>query len=185
MLYLRLSPEYRPIWWLKEFNSLHRLKGFNTDANTCDTSAGFPSSHAVTFTAFAFIVFHTALQNVGKYCQMGKTEKYILTHGLVSLPLGLVWCSRFYFLTEFLHQCIAGSLFAIAGVHCFHRYSSYLMKLSRWIAVIIMAGAGLIPLCVYYAMLHLGADPHWSVRMVSLPVLYFISFLEEETSKKD
>lgn len=111
---------------------------------------------------------------------MGKMEKYILTHGLVSLPLGLVWCSRFYFLTEFLHQCIAGSLFAIAGVHCFHRYSSCLMKLSRWMAVITVAGASLIPLSIYYAMLHLGADPHWSVRMVSLPVLYFKSVTKKE-----
>ncbi|XP_005191248.1 glucose-6-phosphatase 2 [Musca domestica] len=165
-LFKWICPEYRPIWWLREFESKYKFRGFNLDANTCDTSAGFPSSHAVTFTTFAFILFHWLLVKLGKCCNMSNFEKYILIYGFVSLPLGLLWTGRLYFLTEFLHQCIGGSLFALLGVHFFNRYSALLLKLHKWSTVVWVMVLGMLPAAVYFAMIYLvDMDPHWSVRM--------------------
>ncbi|XP_013108898.1 glucose-6-phosphatase 2 [Stomoxys calcitrans] len=160
-----IAPEHRPIWWLKEYNSRYKFKGFNTGANTCDTSAGFPSSHSVTFTAFAFIFFHWLLLKLGRQCHMSKVEKCVLTHAMVSLPLILLWCGRLYFLTEFLHQCIGGSILAMAGIHFLNRNTAVLLKFSKLCAVMFVVAAGMLPLGIYFAMLHLDEDPHWSVRM--------------------
>ncbi|XP_073821922.1 glucose-6-Phosphatase [Musca autumnalis] len=165
-LFKWIFPEYRPIWWLREFESKYKYRGFNLEANTCDTSAGFPSSHAITFTAFAFIFFHWLLVKLNKRCDMSNFEKYIWVLGFVSLPLGILWTARLYFLTEFLHQCIAGSLLALFGVHLFNHYSSHLLKLKKWSTVLLVLLLGVVPVGVYFAMIYLvDMDPHWSVRM--------------------
>ncbi|XP_075151403.1 glucose-6-Phosphatase [Haematobia irritans] len=160
-----ISPEYRPIWWLKEYGNVHKIKQFNIEVNACDTSAGFPSSHSVTLTAFAFITFHWLLLKLGKYCHLTKVEMYCLTHALVSLPLIAVWCGRLYVLGEFLHQCIGGSICAIAGIHFLQRYTSTLLKLPKLLSALSVVTAGFLPLGTYFVMLHMGVDPHWSVRM--------------------
>lgn len=166
-LIVRTLPEYRPVWWIKEYNSTHKFQGFNLEANTCDTSAGFPSSHTVAFTAFAFVFLHTVISKLGNNCYLRVGEKYFMTHALFSLPLCYLWCSRLYFLTEFLHQCIGGYIIAIVGLHLIHRKTPIVLRWKKLRTCLMVSVFGSLTVAVYFAMLYVDVDPHWSVRMVS------------------
>ncbi|XP_065356361.1 glucose-6-phosphatase 2 [Calliphora vicina] len=161
------SPEYRPIWWLKENadNYKYNFKDIQIDPFSCDTSAGFPSTHAAAFTTFVFVLVWRLVKSILSSFDFMLYDKYLLIYAIASLLSAALWFSRLYFLFEFLHQCILGSLFAVGLIHIFNRFSTSLLSLRKLKAVLVVFGLASLPISAYFGMLYMDVDPFWSVRM--------------------
>lgn len=172
-----MLPENRPIWWIKENadNYKYNFLDIKIDAYTCDTSSGFPSTHAVAFTTFVCILVWRFVKSFLSSYDFVLYDKYLLIYAICSLLSAILWFSRLYFLYEFLHQCIVGSFFAVAMIHVFNGYAKGLLNLGKLKAILVVMGLGLIPISVYFAMLYLDIDPFWSVRMASFFIFYNFS----------
>ncbi|XP_037809509.1 glucose-6-phosphatase [Lucilia sericata] len=159
-------PEYRPIWFISENlkSSKYDFNDITIDPFSCDTSAGFPSTHAVAFTTFVFIVVWRFVTSFLSSYEFVVYDKYLLIYAIASSISTVMWFSRLYFLYEFLHQCIVGSLFAVLMIHILRRYSLSLLSFGKVKAMLLVIVLGCIPISAYFGMLHWDVDPFWCVR---------------------
>lgn len=158
----RTLPQNRPFWWVHEYH--HNAIHIHQSPLSCETTAGFPSSHSMAFTGLVFILLcHAKLSLRISY----------LAVTLLSIPM---WIARIYFGTHFLHQCICGSFVAVFVIETIRRLQERHEKvgvifIETWrktIAIAAVAAVGLFVIGIYFAMLSIGLDPHWSVRMVNV-----------------
>ncbi|KAM7351473.1 glucose-6-Phosphatase [Cochliomyia hominivorax] len=160
-------PENRPLWWIKENanNYKYNFDNINIPAYSCDTSAGFPSTHAVAFTTFVCILVWRFVKSFLSSYDFVLYDKFLLIYAICSLISFVLWFSRLYFLYEFLHQCVMGSIIAVALLHVINRFSKFLLNLGKLKALMMVIGFGSIPISAYFTMLYMNIDPFWSVRM--------------------
>lgn len=144
------------------------MNGVNYDLQSCETSGGFPSSHVMAFTVFAFVLIWRFVKFITNRMNFLSYDKHMLTYAIVLALSTLLWISRLYFFNEFLHQCILTSWLAIALLFVIKRLSNILLHLSKFEAFLLVIFYGLVPISVYFAMLFMDMDPFWSVRMVCL-----------------
>lgn len=155
-------PLYRPIWWIRE-NNIHSTQ-INQSQYSCDTSPGFPSTHSMSFTGFVFILL--------LYFNLFPHKRSIAVT-VMSIPS---WIVCVYFGTNFLHQCICGSIVAVFVIEFIRRRrrqrqwsaDGVIFMESWWrktTAIAAVTAVGLFVIGMYFVKLHTGLDPHWSVRM--------------------
>ncbi|XP_037927898.1 glucose-6-phosphatase 2 [Teleopsis dalmanni] len=159
-------PATRPYWWIREHESMvpnkTQLKVYPL---TCETSSGFPSSHCMSFATFTYIIVIFAVVRLRKHCNLNKELADFISQILFTLSASGMTISRLYFSTQFLHQCIAGSIFSIMLLELFAYYAPLLTTVSRSYATSVVVLFAMSPFLIYYGMLRMNMDPHWSVRM--------------------
>ncbi|XP_055837465.1 glucose-6-phosphatase catalytic subunit 1 [Episyrphus balteatus] len=147
-------PQYRPFWWIRE-NNLRSIK-INQSSISCDTAAGFPSAHSMSFTGFVFVFL--------LYLNLSPRNRWLAVT-LLSIP---TWIACVYFGSHFLHQCICGSIVAVFVIELIRRKQRDVIFMQSWrkkTAIAAVTAVGIFVIGMYFAMLYAGLDPHWSVRM--------------------
>lgn len=159
-----IYPELRPLWWLRELYANGNGKVVKSNVAlqshdlSCETSGGMPCAHSMSLMAFLMIASsHSSIS------RRLSSWRFIL-YGLIGCCMVSVWLSRLYLATEFLHQCLLGTHIAVSTLTNFDRHLEYLYSRRRSWTVPFVLLLGCIAVAIYFIKLHLGLDPHWSVR---------------------
>ncbi|XP_067625645.1 glucose-6-phosphatase 2 isoform X2 [Eurosta solidaginis] len=151
-------PAYRPYWWIREHNETDLLEQYQ---GTCETTAAFPSSHCLSLTVFTYLLVFFLLRHFNLF---GRHLKDV-GNTVVILASTCMVLSRIYLAAQFSHQCILSCIAAIVALRIFDKYSETLYTLTWFKSVSVVFGMSIFPVIIYFGMLQLDLDPHWSVRM--------------------
>ncbi|XP_034668152.1 glucose-6-phosphatase 2 [Drosophila subobscura] len=157
-----ILPEQRPLWLLREMyaSSVRSPSpGIALESHplSCETTAGMPCAHSMSFTVFTLTIWMFLSAHVHS------RQRWLA--GTVAFGLIFcMWLSRLYLATEFLHQCVLGTFIGIQAMDALQQNSDYLWsRRRRWTVTGVLLLGGLAA-AVYFAKLNLDVDPHWSVR---------------------
>ncbi|XP_053959329.1 glucose-6-phosphatase catalytic subunit 1 [Anastrepha ludens] len=155
-------PASRPYWWIREYNETIPLQQYR---GTCETTAAFPSSHCLSFTIFIYLLILYFLPACWNHLKWPMRHLSAICRAGVILAATCMAFSRIYLGAQFPHQCLVSCFAAIAALHTFDEYPDWFYTLNRFKAVLIVFCLSLLPVIIYFGMLRLDLDPHWSVRM--------------------
>lgn len=156
-------PANRPYWWLREYNG---TTSFQQHQGTCETTAAFPSSHLVSLCATIYLIALTLMPACWRHLKLPKRHLNAFCMLAVILAGTGMSLSRIYLAAQFPHQCVLSCFLAIFMLQTFHKYSKSLYALCRFKAILILCCLSISPVLIYFGMLRIDMDPHWSVRMV-------------------
>ncbi|EDV94076.1 GH25128 [Drosophila grimshawi] len=156
----KIYPEWRPLWRLRELYANENANrpvslALQSHDLSCETSGGLPCSHSMSLTALLMVVgMHLPISGRSTACR-------IIMYSLIGCCTLCMWLSRLYLATEYLHQCLLASYMAVSivAISQWHWYS----QRRSW-AILVVLLLGCLAVGVYFIKLHLGLDPHWSVR---------------------
>ncbi|XP_011202557.2 glucose-6-phosphatase catalytic subunit 1 [Bactrocera dorsalis] len=156
------APANRPYWWLREYNDTTAVQQYH---GTCQTTAAFPSSHLVSFSTTLYLIALVFLPACWQRLKL--PNRYLSTSCILTVILGgtAMSISRIYLAAQFPHQCLLTCFFTIFTLHTLRKYSKSLYNLRRFKAIPILGCLSISPVLIYFGMLRIDMDPHWSVRM--------------------
>uniref|UniRef100_A0A0A1XA41 glucose-6-phosphatase n=1 Tax=Zeugodacus cucurbitae TaxID=28588 RepID=A0A0A1XA41_ZEUCU len=161
-LIARSVPANRPYWWLREYNVNTTLQQHQ---GTCETTAAFPSSHLVSISTTVYLLALTILPACWQRLQLPKRHlRAFCMLGVILAGAGMS-ISRIYLAAQFPHQCLLSCFLALLTLRTFQKYAKSLYSLCRFKAVLILCCLSISPVIIYFGMLRIDMDPHWSVRM--------------------
>ncbi|XP_030377838.1 glucose-6-phosphatase [Scaptodrosophila lebanonensis] len=164
-----IYPELRPLWWLRELYANEKAYkpqvALQAHELSCETSGGMPCTHSMSFTVFMLILISYLFVYCHQRFKCWRPNTWrIIAYSVITGCVCCVWLSRLYFATEFLHQCVLGSYFGVRAMNSFEKHTDYLYSRPRAWSVLVIVLLGCVAIAVYFVKLHLGVDPHWSVR---------------------
>lgn len=160
--------ENRPFWWIKEtkvYTDLTR-PSFRQHELTCETTAGNPSAHTAILTVLLCINGQKFIRYLESRTNCNRHVIKYCVYTAVSCCVVIMWCTRMYFGSHFLHQCVSGTILGLFVLRFFNKERNgeeilnKSKKVTFGIAFLLMIIAG----GLYLAMLKID-DPLWSVRM--------------------
>nr|XP_036232454.1 glucose-6-phosphatase [Bactrocera oleae] len=156
------APANRPYWWLREYNATTTLQQHH---GTCETTAAFPSSHLVSFSTTVYLMALILLPACWQRFKL--PNRYMSACCMLAVILAGTGMSisRIYLAAQFPHQCLLSCFFTIFTIHTFRKYAKSLYTLCRFKAILILGCLSISPVLIYFGMLRIDMDPHWSVRM--------------------
>lgn len=170
---IRIFADTRPFWWLNEttaYSDFLRPKMRQTQ-HSCETTPGCPSGHTMVNAALMYVVVVELLQSQKHRSAKSFHILKIICWIMFSVHVMLVSTSRMYFGCHFLHQCVLG---VALGMVC----TKYMLGPAGMVHWILRANVSKLCLvttalvstafAIYFGHILIGADPLWSIRMVSL-----------------